>query len=77
MHAQEAMKIAPARVETLIHGLTQPYSQDPTAENYVRLSVLLETAGHLEQPRAACRRAAELAPGSVLVKKVLDHLESE
>jgi tetratricopeptide (TPR) repeat protein len=77
IHGQEAMRIAPAKVEAEIRGLTGFYSQSPTAQGYVTISVLLEQAGHLKEARDACRKAAALAPDSAEVQRILDHLNHE
>ncbi len=76
-HAQDAMRLAPAKVEAEIRGLTQSYSQNPTAEGYVEGCLQLEQAGRLAEARAACRKASALAPGSAETEKILDHLNHE
>jgi len=75
--AQEAARIDSARVAAQISGLANYYSQNPTAQGYIKLSLLLDNAGRLDQARVACRKAADLDPNSVEVRKVLDHLERE
>jgi tetratricopeptide (TPR) repeat protein len=76
-HAQEAKRLAPERVDAEISGLTGVYAQNPTPGGYVKLSLLLDEQGRLEEARAACRKAAALAPSSPEVLRVLDHLNRE
>jgi tetratricopeptide (TPR) repeat protein len=76
-HAQEAKRLAPARVDAEIQGLIGVYAQNPTPQGYVKLSLLLDQQGRLEEARAACRKAAALAPSSPEVLRVIDHLNRE
>jgi Flp pilus assembly protein TadD len=76
-HAQEAKRLAPERVDAEISGLTGVYAQNPTPGGYVKLSLLLDQQGRFEEARAACRKAAALAPSSPEVLRVLDHLNRE
>jgi len=75
--AEEAAKIDSTRVEAQISGLADYYSQNPTPQGYVKLSLLLDNAGRLDEARVACRKAADLDPNSADVRKVVEHLERE
>jgi tetratricopeptide (TPR) repeat protein len=76
-HAEDAMRIAPSRVEDEIRELSQADYQHPTSEGFVEQSLFLEQVGRLAEARAACREAAALSPGSAEVQKLLDRLNRE
>jgi tetratricopeptide (TPR) repeat protein len=75
--ARNAARIDATRVDAQISGLARFYSQNPSLNGYIKLSLLLDNAGRLTEARAACNKAAEIDPASVEVRKVLEHLDSE
>ncbi len=75
--AQKAVRIDPTRVDAQISGLARFYSQNPSLNGYIKLSLLLDNTGRVMEARAACKKAAEIDPTSVEVRKILEHLDSE
>jgi tetratricopeptide (TPR) repeat protein len=75
--AEQASKIAPAKIQVQIDGLTRFYEQNPSAKGYVKLSLLLNNMGRTAEARAACKKAAAIDSSSPDAHVPLDCLKNE
>jgi tetratricopeptide (TPR) repeat protein len=76
-YARRAAEIAPATIQRNVAGLTQFYRQHPTAKGYIKLCLLFDNAGRIEDARAACKKAADIEPHSDEAQRILDHVNQE
>jgi hypothetical protein len=75
--ARRAAEISPTTVQRQVVGLTQFYGQHPSAKGYTKLCLLFDNSGRLDEARAACRKAADIATASDHLAQIIDHLSHE
>jgi protein O-mannosyl-transferase len=76
-YAHRAAELSPATIQRQLTGLALFYGQNPSAKGYIKLCLLYDNRGQLDQARPACKKAAELAPVSDQVQAILEHLNQE
>jgi tetratricopeptide (TPR) repeat protein len=74
LSSQQALRSDPATVRDMIQNLGSFVQAQPAAPGYLRLGLLLEGAGQLQDAKSAFERALELEPGFVPAQRALRNL---
>lgn len=72
--AEQAMEMAPHRIEQEIGEMSASLVMTPDADGYLHLAMLLEQDGQVPAARSACKKAIGLSPSSTEARRFLDHL---
>jgi tetratricopeptide (TPR) repeat protein len=74
LSSEQALRSDPATVRDMIQNLGNMVQARPAAPGYLRLGLLLEGAGQLQDAKSAFERALELEPGFVPAQRALQNL---
>lgn len=74
LSSQQALRSDPGTVRDMIQSLGSLVQARPAAPGYLRLGLLLEGVGQLQDARSAFERALELQPGFVPAQRALQNL---
>lgn len=77
LSSEQAMRIDPATVRNMIESLGSMVQARPAAPGYLRLGLLLEGAGQLQDAKSSFERALELQPGFAPARRALQKLVLE
>jgi tetratricopeptide (TPR) repeat protein len=77
LSSEQAMRIDPATVRNMIESLGSVVQARPAAPGYLRLGLLLEGAGQLQDAKSSFERALELQPGFAPARRALQKLVLE
>lgn len=74
LSSEQALRTDPATVRDMIQNLGSMVQARPAAPGYLRLGLLLEGAGQLQDAKSAFERALELEPGFAPARRALQNL---
>ncbi len=74
LSSEQALRSDPATVRDMIQNLGSMVQARPAAPGYLRLGLLLQGAGQLQDAKSAFERALELQPGFAPAQRALQNL---
>ena len=75
-YARTAVQTDPQTVAAIVLDAERSAVQTPSADNYLRMGLLLELAGQIPKATEAYQQAIELDPNSAMGRRLLDHIQA-